>query len=412
MIMQGLKFLHAADLHLDSPFSGLNKLPRSVFNRLKESTFAAFSNLITLAIREKVDFILLAGDLYDGEDRSLKAQLRIRNELLRLEEHHIEVFIIHGNHDHLGGSWIEMKWPENVTIFEDDKIQSILYRKNEKAAAAIYGCSYSQRAVYENITGQFVKKENALYHIGMLHGAVEGSSEHDPYCPFRVKELLAKDFDYWALGHIHKREVLNNGDTPIIYPGNIQGRNRKELGEKGCYIVEINERGTEFEFHSLSDVIWEKREIDMEGITAFDGLFQKCLEIVRELRREHQAVCLFISLKGVSPLADELQQKQALDELRENLNEAEADLESFVWIEEIDNQTNPAADIRELENDSVFFKDLLEIMKDYKEADQALSQLTQNPLVRKHVDEFTADELTGIMLDAQNLLLKSLLQGG
>ncbi|MFY4774227.1 metallophosphoesterase family protein [Metabacillus sp. RGM 3146] len=409
--MQGLKFLHAADLHLDSPFSGLNKLPRPVFNRLKESTFAAFTNLITLAIREKVDFILLAGDLYDGEDRSLKAQLRIRKELLRLKEHYIDVFIIHGNHDHLSGSWIEMEWPQHVTIFDGDKAQSITYRKNEKPLAAIYGCSYSQRAVFENITGQFVKRGNEPYHIAMLHGAVEGSSEHDQYCPFKVKELLAKDFDYWALGHIHKREVLNSEGTPVIYPGNIQGRNRKEIGEKGCYIVEIDERGTEFEFHSLSDVIWEKREIEMEGISVFDDLFQECLKIVSEMRREHQAVCLFISLKGVSRLADELQQKQALDELKENLNEAEADLESFVWIEEIENQTKPYADLKELENDSVFFKDLLEIMNDYKEADQALSQLTQNPLIRKHLDEFSPEEMNEIQLDAQNLLLKSLLQG-
>lgn len=115
--MEPIKFIHAADLHLDSPMVGLKDLPDFIFERLKESTFRSFIKLIDVAISEKVDFVILAGDLYDASDRSIKAQNILREQMLRLHKARIRAFIVHGNHDHLGGEWIKLTMPENVFIF-------------------------------------------------------------------------------------------------------------------------------------------------------------------------------------------------------------------------------------------------------------------------------------------------------
>ncbi|MCD7034846.1 metallophosphoesterase [Metabacillus sp. GX 13764] len=411
MFMQHIKFLHAADLHLDSPFKGLSQLPASVFQRLKNSTFEAFSNLAELAIKEQVDFVLLAGDLYDGEDRSLKAQLKIRNECLKMKEHGIQVYMIHGNHDHLSGAWIEMEWPDNVYIFPGEETVSVSFVKNGVHAAQIYGRSYPERAVLANIAQDYSKTADAGYHIAMLHGSAEGAPDHDPYAPFQLKELLDKDFDYWALGHIHKRQVLNH-EPPVIYPGNIQGRSRKETGEKGCYLVELSENGPEYAFYPLNDVIWKKQSIQMEGISSFDALLEECLALVEAARREKEAVCLFIGLAGISHLADELEERQALQELRDNLNEFEAEEQSFVWIGGIENETLPAAGKDELKRDSVFFRDLLQVMESYEDEAAAVNGLFQNPLIRKHLDPFTESELLEIKEEAEKRVLKSLLKEG
>lgn len=235
-----ITFIHAADLHLDSPFQGLSKLPDSTFLEVRESTFQALQQLIKLAISKQVDFLLLVGDLFDHERQSLKAQIRLRTAFEKLAEHDIQVYLSYGNHDFIEGNYHAVSYPENVHSFSNETPSSFTFTKQHEIVE-ITGFSYETRAVTEEKILQFPERNPAAtYQIGMLHGSVYGDKQHSTYAPFSIHQLVDKDYDYWALGHIHQRQELYR-KPPIIYPGNIQGRHRNEQGEKGCYVVELKD---------------------------------------------------------------------------------------------------------------------------------------------------------------------------
>ena len=290
--MKSINFIHAADLHLDSPFVGLKQMPDPILGELRAASFRAFQHIIREAIIRKVDFILLAGDLYDGANRNLRTQILFRKEMERLQQHDIQVYIIHGNHDHLGGDWISLQQPDNVHVFGSE-CEVKEYTKQE-TKVFIYGYSYPSQRVVDRIIKSYHKKEGADYHIGMLHGNVEGESEHSSYAPFSVEELVEKEFDYWALGHIHKRQELL-GSPPIIYPGNTQGRHRKESGLKGCYYVSLSGKHADLQFIPTSQIIWEAVKVELQEDESFDDLLTKCRTIFQELRNQH--VPCFIHLQ-------------------------------------------------------------------------------------------------------------------
>ncbi|GAE46065.1 metallophosphoesterase family protein [Mesobacillus boroniphilus] len=241
--MKQVKFLHTADLHLDSPMVGLRHLPKVIFHRLQESTFTALKNITDAAIKHEVDFVVIAGDLYDAEDRSIRAQAVLRNEMVRLADKGIKVYGIHGNHDHLGAKSVMIDFPDNVHFFSD-QVAKADFTKHDGTLVHLYGFSYPERHVMERWIEKYEKIDGADFHVGLLHGHFEGVSDHGKYASFRLSELIEKDYDYWALGHIHKREFLSQ-QPYVVYPGNPQGRNRKELGEKGAYIVKLTEAGAE-----------------------------------------------------------------------------------------------------------------------------------------------------------------------
>ncbi|QNG59743.1 DNA repair exonuclease [Bacillus sp. PAMC26568] len=406
--MEPITFIHAADLHIDSPFAGMQQLPGPIFERLKESTFAALENLVQLAVREKVDFVLLAGDLFDGENRSLKAQLKLKKAFEQLEFHCIQVYVIHGNHDHMSGKWLDLKWPENVHVFSDKKVECKTFWKNESTAVHLYGYSYPQRAVHENMTPNYFKQVKEGYHIGLLHGSVAGNHDHDVYSPFQISELLEKQFDYWALGHIHKQQILHENEPPILYSGNIQGRNRKETGDKGCFVVSISDAGASYQFKSLQDVKWDELEVEIKGEFQewIDNLHQQ-LEL---MRRENDPLVLTIRLSGTSELYHTLQEENVLSDLMDQWNEDEADRRNFVWISSILNESVPAISKDSLQLDSHFLSDLADIIKSFENLDDTIQPLKQHAVFRKHIPSFNEDEKQQIVKEAEYLLFQELLK--
>lgn len=243
IMTQPITFIHAADLHLDSPFQGLSKLPDSIFKEVRESTFHALQQLVELAISREVDFVLLVGDLFDHERQSLKAQIRLRSAFEQLASYDIHVYLSYGNHDFLQGNQHAVSYPANVHSFPDETPSSFTFSK-ENETVKITGFSYETNAITEEKALQFPKRNReAAYHIGMLHGSVYGDKQHSTYAPFTISQLTDKAYDYWALGHIHQRQELYK-NPPIIYPGNIQGRHRNEPGVKGCYLAELHPEQT------------------------------------------------------------------------------------------------------------------------------------------------------------------------
>ncbi|WP_449539298.1 metallophosphoesterase family protein [Ferdinandcohnia sp. Marseille-Q9671] len=404
--MGSLSFLHIADLHLDSPFLGLSNLPSEIFKRVQESTFTSFAGLIDIAIEKKVDFVVIAGDIFDGEDRSLRAQSRFRREMERLQEHQIKAFVIHGNHDHLGGTWPQFEWPSNVHVFTSENVDAIPYQKNGELLAYIYGFSYGRRAVLENKTPFYCKKEGALFHIGLLHGSKEGENAHSRYAPFLLSELQQKGFDYWALGHIHTREILSQ-DPPIIYPGNIQGRHRKETGDKGGYVVKLSNAGTTYTFVSTADLIWEHTTLDVTGLDTFDKLVDQTLSHMDMLRNDNKGLFLTIEYNGTGPLHEMLQEKTMQEDLLSLLNE-EIVGRNFVYIVDIKVNTNLKIEREKLKQDSHFIGDLLENMEVYQGFDDALLPLRNHQSYRRYVEPFSEEELSELLKEAEAMILQEL----
>ncbi len=254
-----LTFIHTADLHLDSPFKGAENLPSKMVERLRESTFVAYENLIDNAIKHQVDFVLIVGDIFDQEVQSIKAHIHLLDGFKKLKKHDIQVYLSFGNHDFVRAQTFKRDYPDNVHVFENNQVESKVFYKNKQPVATLYGFSYQEQAERKNRTDEYVRKGESHFHIAMLHGSI-GDKEnqvHARYAPFQLQDLIMKKFDYWALGHIHKREVIKT-EPSIIYPGNIQGRSIKEVDEKGGYLVELTTTETNLTFLPFQSIQYKK----------------------------------------------------------------------------------------------------------------------------------------------------------
>ncbi|WP_419883350.1 metallophosphoesterase family protein [Peribacillus sp. B-H-3] len=398
--MGRIVFLHAADLHLDSPYSGLKMLPAAILEKVRESAFQSFQGMIDAAIRHEADFILLAGDLYDGENRSLRTQVRFRSEMERLKKNGISAYIIHGNHDHLGGSWIQVEYPENVHVFAGNTEMKIHIAK-DRTAVSIYGCSYSKRHVPEKIVDTYQKIQGADYHIGMLHGNLEGSSGHSPYAPFSLTNLEEKDFDYWALGHIHKRMVISKNPL-AIYPGSVQGRNRKETGKKGCYLIRMEGEARSYSFIETSHLNWESAKVYIGEDDNFDSLLKSCRALIEEKRSSGRNVLLDLVLEPTCSAAEIMLKDEIVTGLTDILQEGEEDMQPFIWTAGIQVKETQRADSLSL--NSPFLAELMKSEPDEDDFEKALEQLFKHRHARRYLEYPDKEERQNLLEDSRRLL--------
>ncbi|PLS03010.1 metallophosphoesterase family protein [Neobacillus cucumis] len=405
--MKKISFIHAADLHLDSPMVGLKHLPENIFNRVKESTFTALKKLTSAAIERQVDFVIIAGDIYDGEDRSIRAQARFRKEMEKLNDEKIPVYIVHGNHDHLNGSWVNLDMPKNVHVF-NSKVETKVLQTKSGATVHLYGFSYGTRHVYDRKIDEYCKLDGADYHIGILHGNESAGTEHDNYAPFTLKDLIQKNFDYWALGHIHKRAVLSLAPT-IIYPGNIQGRNKKESGSKGFYYVDFKDSEAQLDFIEASDIIWEDVTVDAATAVSFDDLYHLCQSAINTVRKERIGTLLSLTLKNTQ-LEDVREQRSSNSELLELLLEDEREEESFVWTADLSLTEKLMINKDKLKTEANFYGELFETIKHYDQTDQALAPLYEHNLGRKYLPHLVEAEKDELLEKAEKLLIELLYQ--
>jgi DNA repair exonuclease SbcCD nuclease subunit len=405
--MKQITFIHAADLHLDSPMVGLRHLPPNIYSKVRESTFTALKKITETAIKNRVDFVILAGDLFDGEDRSLRAQSRFRTEMLKLSEKGIPVYIVHGNHDHLNGKWVNLKMPPNVHIFTSE-VETKQVKTKSGEMIHLYGFSYPNRHVFEKKIEDYKKKKGADFHIGILHGNEGGGHEHDNYAPFSVQDLYEKQFDYWALGHIHKRAILSE-TPPIVYPGNIQGRNKKELGVKGCYHVTLTELDAKIVFTETSEVVWEEATVDASTARNFHDLFQLCQNKINSFRSVNNGTLLTLYLENIE--LDDDREKRTLDgELLELLLDGEKDEESFVWIVDLIVSESLHLDKEQLKTEANFYAELFEITEQYSDIGETLAPLYEHHLGRKYLSQLSGSEQKELIQNAEKLLIKLLYQ--
>jgi|APCry1669188879_1035177.scaffolds.fasta_scaffold00577_3 DNA repair exonuclease SbcCD nuclease subunit len=306
--MSTLTFLHAADIHLDSPLRRLQQYDDATATRLRAATRVALANLVDLAIAENVAFVVIAGDLYDGDWDDVRTGLYFVQQMRRLKDAEIAVFAIAGNHDAATKMTYNVPLPDNVTVFGHRVAETV---RLDDIGVAIHGRSFATQSVTENLAVSYPTAIPDLFNIGILHTSLDGREGHANYAPCTVSDLRHKGFDYWALGHVHTREIVNT-DPWIVYPGNPQGRSIRETDERGAMLVTVDRAAgagyaIRADFHPLDDCRWLRIEIDVSHLESRDSL----IEIVRSQlidalsRHAPRALAIRLDIVGVSAFSDD-----------------------------------------------------------------------------------------------------------
>jgi DNA repair exonuclease SbcCD nuclease subunit len=409
-----IKFIHCADLHLDSPFQGLTTKEPSLADRFKHSTNEAFVKIIDLCLAEKVDFLTIGGDTFDGADRSLCAQILLRDQLERLHKANIPVIIVAGNHDPLSDWLTEIKYPKNVHLLAGNKVEHVPIEKNGKVITTIFGISYKAREVTENLSIKFQATGKDTVSIGLLHANVGSRKEHAVYAPCTINDLKAANMDIWLLGHIHTPEVLCD-DPLILYPGNIQGRHINENGPRGCYIIKIDSsRKTSHEFRPVQNILWKQEAINIENIMSAielaDLLSDKCEEELSKLTNDEKGIVIRWKLTGSSLLYNELTMTDKIEETKEILVERFFNQTPFIFPESIRLSIKPERQKEDYLNQENFIGDFLRLAGKVKNDDQMKNELLEmlnqplsNRTIRKYLEEVDETELLDILEDSVNL---------
>ncbi|MCT2535554.1 DNA repair exonuclease [Aquibacillus koreensis] len=404
-----VSFIHCADLHIDSPFKGLSNVDEKQWNDMRESTFQVLDKIVDLAIRKEVDFILMVGDLFDQDQQSIKAQSRLTKAFEKLNHYNIAVYISYGNHDHISGRLFNYEYPKNVHVFPSEKISTFTYYKHGAPLVDIAGFSYEQRAVIDNKANEFKATGDTPYHIAMLHGSVHTNSEHDVYAPFQLSDLTHSGYDYWALGHIHKREVLK--ETPmVVYPGNTQGRSIKESGEKGCYYVELTKQQAELEFCPLQAIRFEEMDLkldDCEHPQEIESILEKQME---ELRKQYGKCVVRLHVTSNTDQMEQWLRSGYIDELKDFINEEFAKYSPWVIIQDIKVKQVMKIDKKALRENQPFFDELLQCFEADETLYEDLDSLFHHRQARKYIEPFSEEEKAEIKQLAEDLLIYQLIK--
>lgn len=392
-----VKFIHCADLHLDSPFKTHSKLSQDIYEDVKKSTYESFKQIIDYALKEEVDFIIIAGDLFDNENRTLKAEVFLKEQFERLKKEQIFVYVCHGNHDPLSES-ITTQWPDNVSVFNKNvETYQTITKDGEKIL--LHGFSYQNKESYENKLDEYPSSQGEKgLHIGILHGTYSKSSTKNRYTEFRLEDLNSKLYHYWALGHIHERQQLN--DMPqTYYPGNIQGRHFGELGEKGFLLVEGDEFKLNVSFIPTQYIRFEEIKLETSE-TSKQGIYEIIQKFKESVRAKGKAFYrMYLEIDSDEPISS--QEKMQIEEM---LREYEENVTNFVYIEElIVSYKND--DARPLEKE--FSK---ELKTDESVFLAAMNDLYLNPKASKYLDNYADFDKTELINRAE-ALLKSDLRG-
>ena len=325
------RFIHAADIHLDSPLRGLESYEDAPVEEIRGANRRAFDNLVEFAIEEDVSFVLLAGDLYDGEWKDYNTGLFFAERMGRLRRQNIRVFMISGNHDAASQITRTLQLPDNVQVLSTKKPQTILL---DHIGVAIHGQGYQSRAMSKNLAEQYPQYNPGYFNIGILHTALNGREGHEPYAPCTLDDLRQKGYDYWALGHVHKREEVSK-DPWIVFPGNIQGRHIRETGAKGASLVAVeNGEVIGVEHHELDVLRWSVCRVDLsdcEMVNAVHDHVRQALEGEQE-HAEGRILAVRLVLTGDCPVHPRLLEDSA--HLRESFRSMAAGL-GDMWLEKV-----------------------------------------------------------------------------
>jgi len=375
--MSLIRFVHSADLHLDSPFQGLAAIHPEIASRLQRATFDAYDNIISLCIEERVDALLVAGDVFDGADRSLRAQHQFVEGLKRLDEAGIRSFICHGNHDPLDGWEARLDFPPGALKFGPEVERAPVFPE-QPDRAVVYGVSYPTREVRENLIPRFGTAGAEQFSIGLVHANVGADTGHEAYAPCTLGDLEATGFDYWALGHVHTRQVLREANPTVVYPGNPQGRHPNERDARGVYLVDVADSGAvHIEFRPVDVVRWESMEVRIDDVEDWQDLQDRLDHEIGDAREAADGRDLIarLTLSGRAPVHGDLVRPGFIDDLQSHLNQTWASRRPFSYIERVIDSTSPTVNRDERKQAEDFLGDLMRLVDGYRHDPAMLEDL-------------------------------------
>ena len=338
--MTSFRFIHAADVHIDSPLVGLARHEGSAAERIRSATREAFDGLIGQAIDEQVAFVVIAGDLYDGDWRDFHTGLFFSLQMGRLAKAGIRAFVLYGNHDAESQITRRLSLPENVKVFSARKPDSFVL---DELKVALHGQSFRQRDVTDNLVPGYPDPVSGMFNIGVLHTALGGMAGHENYAPCSLDDLKAKGYDYWALGHVHNGQVLHE-NPHVVFPGNLQGRHIRETGPKGAHLVTVEDGElTDFTMLHCDVVRWSRLSVPVGGCSRpaeVSDRVRQSIERAVAAEADGRLLACRIELTGTSKIHGEL-----LTSAENLMVEAQAAAlgigEDAAWIERLVISTQP-----------------------------------------------------------------------
>ena len=392
------RFIHCSDLHLGSSFAGMSSNDSELGERMRSSLFDALNAIVAKAREEKVDFVIFSGDIFDNSNETPLTRSRFADALAEIK---VPCFIAFGNHDYKRRWEGSIPFPKNAFVFPE-KVVKIKFIKNKKLAAIISGASISGPNTGEDITAA-VKGTKEAFSIGIFHCNVDAAGQDERYAPCQLSSLIQKDVDYWALGHIHKRAILHESPY-VVYPGNTQGRNPKESGEKGAYLVTVKDDiVTDMEFFRTGPILWRDIELDITGK-------EDITEVISQIEDVEQGSMLRITMTGTGNLDSMARlDPTGLSELIEARTKCK--------VTRIEIQTRPPLDLnaRKATGDFVSavinYGDRLETSTREELLDMICSTTTARSL-RARFEMFSDEELREIVRDATYMIVERMTEAG
>jgi len=408
------RFIHAADPHLDSPLQGLEIHEGAPVELLRGATRRAFENLVQLAIGERIDFLVIAGDLYDGDWKDYSTGLFFRGQMVRLRDASIPVYLIAGNHDAASIISRELTLPENVHVFSTRSAET---KEVAGHPVVIHGRGFPHRAVPENFARDYPPAVSGKFNLGLLHTSLDGRPGHDPYAPCSEQDLRQRGYGYWALGHIHQPEVINE-DPWIVFAGNCQGRHARETGPRGCRLVTVNDSLAveSAEWRDLDVVRWNELKVDLTGIDEEAGALARASDAMGKAvaAADDRLVAARIVLSGTTSLHGWLH-RDGQRWHAEFLARAQDHGPEALWIERIKIATTPVYDVAQLAQRDALTKIVVENLDQARvnlevlpaEIGEMLAVLP--PEVRHEVElEWSGEQRSAVLDDVRAIILDAL----
>ena len=408
--MDHLRIVHLADAHLDTPFYGREETFR---RKLRDACRKAFNLAVDLAIKRRVHAFLIAGDLFDNDLLSFATERFLLEMMAQLKAAGICVFYATGNHDPGRANYRarQLEWPDNVHLFTNAQPETVaITNRDGKKIGWLTAAGHTLRNEAANLAARYGSSRKDLAHVAMLHTqvvAARGAKDHDRYAPSTRKDLARPEFDYWALGHVHIQQQVFD-DLPVWYPGNLQGRNPKEIGPKGVMYAEVQKDGlVEPEFVPLAPVIWDWLEAPCPPQTlTLDSLAD---ELARWIQgqpplgdgREH---LLRLDISGESAMARDLEDPDNLLELTDRIQE-KAGLE---WLEIRPQSLTRPVDVEKYRGSTTVLGEILDLLRRLEKDDELLEQIAPKELANRDSDNqiaYLRSLVAGFESEAASLLV-------
>lgn len=401
-------FIHAADLHIDSPLIGLSFKDQAVAARFAQAGRRAVEALVNEVITSKAAFLIIAGDVFDGDWKDVATGLFFVRAISELHREGIPVFMVRGNHDADSLMSRDLPYPESVKQFSSSKAETITL---EDYKVALHGRSFPTRLITADFVNTYPMRREGWLNIGVLHTSLDGSRGHEGYAPCTVDDLKRYGYDYWALGHVHAADIVSR-DPWIVFPGNLQGRNPRETGAKGAVRVTVEDgRIADVTPLILDGARWDHLSVDVSDEATESDMFDRVKTALEAAQADSagRPLAVRITLTGTTPLHNKLiaQQEDLLDDLRAAGFQAASDC----WVEQVKIKTSapPPAAHRASDAESIDVEGLLSAATTDQEFAAALPDLVKAIADKMPKDlrgEFLQSEaIKTLAADARALLL-------